>query len=108
MTHIVASDGVSGIFATPESSATLKQIADHVDLYSEKAWIKQNSRFSQWVEEIGAKLGDLLIDFLKCHLTAIIKTQLQKARADGATALMLQACTRQILTLTLASTSTCR
>ena len=103
---MVASDGVSDLFATPESSATLKRIKDHVDLYSDKARVKQNSRFSQWVEEIGAKLGDLLTDFLKCHFTAIINTQLQKAQADGATALMLQACTRQILTLTLTSIST--
>ena len=97
---MVASDGVSGIFATPESSATLKRVTGHVDLYSENAWIAQNSRCSQWVEEICAKLGGLLANFLRCHLTAIIKRQLQKAQADGATALMLQASTRQILTLT--------
>ena len=88
----VEATGSALMFATEDNSAMVKRIKDHVVVYSGKAWIKQNVRFSQWVDALSAKINALLTDFLKSHLTAIIQNQMTRAQADDASARLLQVC----------------
>ena len=88
----VEATGSACMFATEDSSAMVKSIKDHVVVYGGKSWIKQNVRFSQWVDGLSAKINALLTDFLKSHLTAIIQNQMTRAQADDASARLLQVC----------------